>query len=58
MPLETPLSASLTQEGKSTAVDQQDASNIVDSASDEWVVKWDGVDDPECPLNITLFQKW
>ncbi|KIR51143.1 hypothetical protein I315_06461 [Cryptococcus gattii Ru294] len=58
MPLETPQSASPTQEEKSTAVDQQDTSNIIDSAGDEWVVKWDGVDDPQCPLNTTLFQKW
>lgn len=58
MPLETPQSASPTQEEKSTAVDQQDTSNIIDSAGDEWVVKWDGADDPQCPLNTTLFQKW
>lgn len=29
-----------------------------EKGGDEWVVKWDGPDDPECPLNLPSWKKW
>ncbi|OXG71371.1 hypothetical protein C349_07215 [Cryptococcus neoformans var. grubii Br795] len=59
---ETPTSAGLVQEEKSSdleeAVDRQNTSDTFDSGNDQWVVKWDGVDDPQCPLNTALLKKW
>ncbi|OXG89850.1 hypothetical protein C346_02136 [Cryptococcus neoformans D17-1] len=59
---ETPTSAGLVQEEKSSdleeAVDRQNTSDTFNSGNDQWVVKWDGVDDPQCPLNTALLKKW
>jgi hypothetical protein len=29
-----------------------------DQEKEDWIVKWDGPDDPDCPLNTPQWRKW
>jgi hypothetical protein len=29
-----------------------------DKEKEDWIVKWDGPDDPDCPLNTPQWRKW
>ena len=29
-----------------------------DKEKEDWIVKWDGSDDPDCPLNTPQWRKW
>ena len=29
-----------------------------DEEKEDWIVKWDGPDDPDCPLNTPQWRKW
>ena len=45
----------------SPGVEQEESSHettIPEKDEDQWIVKWDGPDDPQDPLNTPGWQKW